>query len=179
MAPAPSEYPSPGCHSVEKHFRVRRLGCPTSHPSRRTLPLPAPCPSEFSKRVVRPLPRVLPSLFFSVGWPRGPTSSIRGPYAPAPTISRLGHAGQQSCCVRRHTFRASQLVHLSPAGAEPLSRTATRRPDNRPVSLPFRAPTFRNRRLFRSVSFEALSGLAVPLPVSPTGPYTPASYIVL
>jgi hypothetical protein len=126
------------------------------------------------------------SLLFSVGWPRGPTSSIRGPYAPAPTISRLGHAGQQSCCARRHTFRASQLVHLlfNPfwriarrmGNTEPLSRTATRRPDYRPVSPPRRMPTFRSRRLCRSVSPVALSGLAVPLPVSPTGPYTPAAY---
>ena len=36
-------------------------------------------------------------------------------------------------------------------------------------------PTFRSRRLCRSVSSLALSGLAVPLPVSPTGP-NPSRY---
>ena len=44
---------------------------------------------------------------------------------------------------RSHTTRIQglwagyQLVHLSPAGAEPLSRTATWRPDCRPVSSLF------------------------------------------
>lgn len=56
-APAPSESPLPLGHSVEKHFRVRRLGCPSSHPPRRAHRSSAPCPMEHMRSHIGVPPR--------------------------------------------------------------------------------------------------------------------------
>ena len=102
---------------------------------------------------------------FSVGWPRGPTSSIRGPCAVAPTISRQGHASQQICShSSAHSEQVSWFISCSPTQS-----LYPGRPRGGLTIVPSRypqqwAPTFPSRRLSRSVSFEALSGLAVPPP---------------